>query len=93
MHHQNVRRSHEVDDRQEILGGVVRHLGRQVRQDRLRAVEAHVERIAVGSGLRGLTGADQTAAAGAVLHHHGLAGLAHLGGELPGDNVGHPARC
>ena len=79
MHDQDVRRGGDEDDRHEILGRVVGQLGSQMRQDRLRAVEAHVERIAVGRGFRGRVGADQAAAAGAVLDHHRLALLAELG--------------
>ena len=40
MHDQDVRRGRDEDDRQEILGRVVGHLGVQMRQDRLRARES-----------------------------------------------------
>ena len=50
----------------------------QMRQDRLRGMEADVDRVAVRRRLRGEFGADHPASAGTVLDHGGLAVFADL---------------
>jgi hypothetical protein len=79
-----------MDHRGEILRRVVGQLG-HVHQDRLGGVQAHQQGVAVGRRLRDRVGADDTRAAGTVLDHRGMAGLAELRGDHARQDVGHAA--
>ena len=64
-----VRAEDRVGDRRKVLDRIMVELGVHRRRDHV-DVGVHEQRVAVGRGARHVVGADQAAAAGAVLHDH-----------------------
>ena len=87
-HDENIGRVDRLRDRQQVLGGVVRHFAVETWIDGDLGVGRHQKCVAVGRGLGDAVARDVAAGAGNIFDHHRLApDLAQPVGHDPGDDV------